>query len=196
MRRRHSVIGPLILILIGALFLAQNLHPEWMSFRIIAMYWPFLLIAWGLIRLAEIFYWKSTSKPLPQKGISGGEWVLIVFICLIGSGLFFFHQRASGFPPFFTVGRGMEIFGESYAFPIQEQTSSTKVSKIVVENTRGNTRIVGSDTQEVKIGGRKSIRSFSQSEADEANKKTGLKVTTEGDQLVIRAVPSQGMPSD
>jgi hypothetical protein len=196
MRKRHSVVGPLILILIGALFLAETLHPEWVSFRMIATYWPFILIAWGTLRLVEILYWRLSSKPVPLRGISGGEWTLIVFVCLIGSGLYFFHQHAPGFPRIFTTGRGMEIFGEAYDFPIEEQRSAAKVSRIIVENARGNTRIVGSDTQEIKIGGRKSIRAFSQSDADRASKQSALRVTTEGDHLVVRAVQPQGTPSD
>ncbi len=34
--RRHSLIGPLLLILIGLLFLGWNLRPELVSFRLIS----------------------------------------------------------------------------------------------------------------------------------------------------------------
>ncbi len=196
MRRRHSLIGPLILILIGGLFLAENVYPGSVSFRLIATYWPFLLIVWGLLRLVEILYWRFSSKPVPQHGISGGEWTLIVFICLIGAGLFYFHSRAPGLPRIFTVHRGVELFGRTYDFPIQEQKSVAKVARIVVDNAQGNTRIVGADTQEVKIGGRTSIRALSQSEAEQANKKLALRITTEGDQLVIRTTAQPGTPED
>ncbi|MFB3777977.1 MAG: DUF4097 family beta strand repeat-containing protein [Bryobacteraceae bacterium] len=196
MRRRHSVVGPLILILLGALFLAENLQPEWISFRMIALYWPYLLIAWGLLRLAEILYWKLSAKPVPLKGISGGEWTLIVFICLIGAGLYQFHLRAPGLPRILTMGKGIEMFGAAYDFPIEERRSAAKVARIVVENTRGNTRIVGSDTQEVKVGGRRSIRAFSQSDADQANKLAAVDIAAEGDQLVVRAGPAQWASSD
>jgi DUF4097 and DUF4098 domain-containing protein YvlB len=196
MRRRHSLIGPLVLILIGGLFLAENLRPGSVSIRMIATYWPFILIVWGLLRLVEILYWRFSSKPVPARGVSGGEWTLIVFICLIGSGLFYFSQRAPGFPRVFTIGRGVELFGQTYDFPIQEQRSAAKVGRIVVDNSRGNTRIVGADAQEIKIGGRTSIRALSQSDADDANKKLELKITTEGDQLVIRTAQRAGTPSD
>ena len=196
MKRRHSLIGPLILILIGGLFLAENLYPGSVSMRMIAAYWPFVLIAWGLLRLVEILYWRLTSKPVPLRGVSGGEWVLIVFICLIGSGLFFYVHREPGFPRIFTVRRGVELFGQTYDFPIQEQQSAAKVTRIVVDNSRGNTRIVGADTQEIKVGGHTSIRALSQYDADEANKRLALRITTEGDQLVIRTAQQPGAPSD
>ena len=73
MRRRHSLVGPLILILIGGLFLAENLHPGSVSLRLVATYWPFVLIAWGVLRLVEILYWRLSAKPVPLRGVSGGE---------------------------------------------------------------------------------------------------------------------------
>ena len=45
--RRGSVIGPLILIGLGVLFLFRNLWPEIPLVDLISRFWPFLLIAWG-----------------------------------------------------------------------------------------------------------------------------------------------------
>ena len=42
--RRRSFTGPLLLLLIGALFLWRNLHPEAPIFDLLAQYWPFVLI--------------------------------------------------------------------------------------------------------------------------------------------------------
>ena len=52
--RRRSFTGPLLLLLIGAFFLWRNLHPEAPLFDMAAQYWPFVLIAWGLLRLIEV----------------------------------------------------------------------------------------------------------------------------------------------
>jgi hypothetical protein len=82
--RRGSVIGPLILIGIGGLFLLRNLWPEIPLVDIIAKYWPFVLIAWGGLRLIEILMWAIMSKPIPRNGISGGEWMLVFLICIVG----------------------------------------------------------------------------------------------------------------
>ena len=65
--RRGSVIGPLILIGIGGLFLLRNLWPEIPLVDIIAKYWPFVLIAWGGLRLIEILMWAIMSKPIPAQ---------------------------------------------------------------------------------------------------------------------------------
>ena len=91
--RRSSVVGPLLLIGIGALFLARNVFPELPLLDYLARYWPFLLIAWGGLRLLEILIWAVTGKPLPMRGLSGGEWMMVVFLCFVGLSL----QAVRGF---------------------------------------------------------------------------------------------------
>ncbi len=194
--KRRSLAGPLILILIGALFLGENLYPGWITFRWMATYWPFLLIAWGLLRLIEIVYWRLTSRPVPPKGVSGGEWVLVVLICMVGTAFFLVHRRLPDLPRIVIGDSGIEMFGETYDYPIQEAKSTAKAARIVIDNVRGNTRIVGADTQEIKVGGRRTIRAFSKSAADNANSGNTLTLTPEGDQLVIRTAPGAGIPGD
>src|SRR5258707_15731016 len=82
--KRGSVIGPLILIGIGALFLLRNLWPEIPMADIFSRYWPFVLIAWGGLRLVEILPWGIMNKPIPRNGISGGVGELGLLIFLIG----------------------------------------------------------------------------------------------------------------
>ncbi len=91
--RRGSIVGPIILILVGLLFLANNLRPDVPMLEFFGQYWPFLLIGWGLVRLVEILIWAFRGKSLPAKGVSGGEWVLVVFLTIVGSGLYAFHSR-------------------------------------------------------------------------------------------------------
>ena len=88
--RRGSIVGPIILILIGLLFLANNLRPDVPMLEFLGQYWPFLLIGWGLVRLIEILIWAVRGKLCRPKGVSGGEWVLVVFLSLLERGLYAF----------------------------------------------------------------------------------------------------------
>ena len=63
--RRSSIVAPLLLIGIGALFLARNMYPELPLLDYLARYWPFLLILWGVLRLVEVVFWAATEKALP-----------------------------------------------------------------------------------------------------------------------------------
>ncbi len=184
--RRASVVGPIILIAIGVLFLARNLYPELPFLDFLSQYWPFILIAWGVLRLVEILFWLINGKPLPVNGVSGGEWVVVIFLCLIGSGAY-----AARHSTWFPNGRirigGLEMFGEAYDYPLQEQKKTApKNARIVIESFRGNARISGVDGDEVKVSGRKSIRALQQNEAKTADSATPLELVVNGDQVIVR----------
>jgi DUF4097 and DUF4098 domain-containing protein YvlB len=183
--KRGSIVAPVILILIGAMFLANNLRPDIPMLDFLGRYWPFLLIAWGVIRLLEIVVWAARGKPLPASGVSGGEWVLVVFLSIVGSTLYAFNSNGWG-PARFRV-HGVEIFGESYDYMIDEKKApAAKVSRVIIENLRGNTRVTGSDATEVRVTGRKIVRALTHDDANRLNTETGLEFTEQGDSIVIR----------
>ena len=182
--KKRSIVGPLLLIVIGALFLMKNIRPEIPLMELFGRYWPFLLIGWGLFRLGEIFYWAASSRPLPRSGVSGGEWALVVMICAIGS----MAMAATRFswPHNRLTMRGLEVFGESFDYPLSAQKPVAKTPRIVIENPRGNARVSGGDVSEVRVTGRKTIRAFDQADADRANQQSPLELVEQGDQIVIR----------
>jgi len=149
--RRSSLVTPLLLIGVGALLLARTLHPELPLMDYVARYWPWALIGWGTLRAAEILYWAGASKPLPARGISGGDWLVIALVCLFGAGL----HAARGITwseriPFGNV----EIFGgQSFDYPIQEEKPSSLTPRVVIDNFRGDVQITGADAPMVKITG-------------------------------------------
>jgi DUF4097 and DUF4098 domain-containing protein YvlB len=185
--KRSSVIAPLLLILLGSAFLVRNVWPEVPVMDVIGRFWPFLLIGWGALRLVEILVWASMKRPLPVHGISGGEWVLVIFLCLIGSAVYASRHYTSWLPTGRSL-RGMVInMGETFDYPMAPLTRTLeKPSRIVIESFRGNARIMGGDGDQVTVGGRKTIRAFEQNEADKANSQTRLELVPQGDQLIIR----------
>jgi DUF4097 and DUF4098 domain-containing protein YvlB len=177
---RRSVAGPLVLIVAGALFLWNNLRPDIPIWDLVSQYWPFLLIAWGLLQLVEIGAAAVANRPVPR-GMGPGSLVLVILICLIGSGLFFVHNRGWRIAP----GR-LEMFGEQYDYPVNQQTSVGGARRIVFQNMRGNLRITGAGAQEIRIAGRKTVRAFHKRDADQADRDTPIEITTEGDHVIVR----------
>jgi len=184
--RRKSLIGPILLILIGALFLANNLRPDIPLFRLTATYWPFLLIGWGLLRLIEVALAMISDRPLPRGALSGGEIALVILICLVGSGMYAAnrHIRTISIGPF--GHRGVEIFGEQFDYPVSGQQAIPGVNRVLFENLRGNIRVAGGDVPEIKITGRKTVRAFSRADADQADKQTPLQVVVQGGLATVR----------
>ena len=185
--RKASVVGPLILILIGVLFLARNLYPDLPLMDLLARYWPFLLIGWGVLRLSEILFWAITGKPLPRTGISGGEWVLVVFLVLIGWTAYTAHEHSNWFRANRINIGGLEMFGEAFDYPVAgEKAGIGKTPQIIIESFRGNVRIAGADVESVKVAGRKTVRALQQPDADKANTDTPFEIVTNGNQVIIR----------
>lgn len=185
--RRGSVIGPLILIGLGVLFLFRNLWPEIPLVELISRFWPFLLIGWGVIRLIEILFWSMTGKPLPRDGVSGGEWALIFVICIVGATMYTAHNAPAWFPTGRAWRRVVVNMGESYDYtfaPVEKPCA--KNCRVVIESFRGNAKITGSADMTVKAGGQETVRSFQQSDADSANKQTPLELIQQGDQIIVR----------
>src|SRR4051794_37494132 len=116
--RRGSLVGPLILIVIGALFLLNNMRPDLSVIEMMASYWPYLLIAWGVLRLVEIFFTMARSRPMPVAGVSSGEWVLVVLLCIVGTGLFTFRSRVGPWHAGHVRLPVLEVFGEAFDYPI------------------------------------------------------------------------------
>ena len=69
--RTRSLTGPLLLLIVGGLFLWRNLHPDTPVFELIAQYWPFLLIGWGVLRLAEVAFWSQARTRAFSGGVGG-----------------------------------------------------------------------------------------------------------------------------
>jgi hypothetical protein len=187
--RRGSVVGPLVLILIGALFLANNIRPDISVIEIIARFWPFVLIAWGVLRLVEILIIALRGRPLPLSGVSGGEWTLIVFLTIIGSGVAMANKHIGWWGPMNIRIKGVEVFGETFDFQMPEKKIAvvSKSPRIIVENWRGAARITGADVNDVKVSGRKTVRAMNSSEADSANGETPLEVVNDGGNVIIRS---------
>jgi DUF4097 and DUF4098 domain-containing protein YvlB len=178
--RNRSFTGPLILIAIGVLFLWDNLRPDVPLWNLVSLYWPFFLIAWGGLQVIEVLLCAIAGRPLPR-GIGAGGIVLVVFICLIGTGMYSASHHGWHFGP----GR-LEMFGEQYDYPVNQQTPAAGARRIVFQNMRGNLRVSGGDQQEIRVSGRKTVRAFRKQDADQADRDTPIEIVAEGDQLIVR----------
>jgi hypothetical protein len=176
--RKRSVTGPILLLAIGAFFLWRNLHPDTQIFDLISLYWPLALIAWGLLRLVEVVVWRNRGLT----GLTSGEVVLVVLICLAGSGLWAAHEHGVRF----STG-SLDVFGEQFDYPVTAHAPAAGMTRVAFENPRGNIKVTGSDTQEVTVNGHKVIRAWYRNDADHSNGNTPVEVVPQGDRLLIRS---------
>jgi Domain of unknown function (DUF5668) len=83
-RRRRSMTGPFILIIVGVIFLLGNMHLiSWGRLGVwFAHYWPLLLILWGVLKLVE--HYRAKQEGLSAPGIGGGGVFLLIFLIVAG----------------------------------------------------------------------------------------------------------------
>lgn len=184
--RRGSILGPLVLILIGLVFLLRNFLPEFRMLDILSLYWPWLLIGWGVLRVVEVLNWHHKGQLIPRGGMNGGEWALVIFICLFGSGMYaarnsnLFRAGGLNLP-------NWEILGERFDFSVTgSQPGVGKAPRILIDNSRGSARVIGVDGEEVRVTGTKTIRALTLEDAQKENKATNLEIVRSGDQIIVR----------
>ncbi len=186
MRPRGTVAGPLVLIVVGVLFLLHTISPGFRVWDFVARDWPFLLVLWGALLIVDISVRAIRGRPLPTNGISGGGWVLVILICCVGWSTYEVRRpdnwwRRAGFD------ESVEAFGEGHEYSIPAiQKAAGKTPHVVIESFRGDAKIAGTDGSDVLVGGHKTIQSFDEGEADRANGQTPVEMTVQGDTLTIR----------
>lgn len=186
MRPYRSITGPLVLILLGTVFLMHTLSPSIQIFDLIGRYWPWLLIGWGTVGLLEAVLQFSSGGAMPVRPVSTGSWFLVLLVCFLGLAAYQF-RRPDAWWHQMGFERGIEAFGEEheYSLPTLQKTVGRK-PHIVIENFRGDAKITGSDRQDITLSGHKMIRTMNTADADRGNEATPIELVNKGDTVVIR----------
>jgi DUF4097 and DUF4098 domain-containing protein YvlB len=183
---RGSFVFPLLLIAVGGLFLVNNLFPAIPVGDLLARFWPILLIGWGLLRAAELLFAYQQGRPLPVTGLTGGEWLLAFLIAFMGGGILSVQRFTRNFPVERINIRGLEVFGDPFDHPFEGTVALGTANRVVVDNLRGNARIVAGDGNEVRVSGRHTVRAYREEEARRTFEQAPLEVVNLGNQVTIR----------
>ena len=81
---------------------------------------------------------------------------------------------------------GLDMFDESYDYPINGELASGKAPRVVIESFRGSARVTGSSDSSVKVTGHKTIRSIDQQGAERADRETAFQITGDSGNVVIQ----------
>jgi DUF4097 and DUF4098 domain-containing protein YvlB len=192
-RVRQSFAGPIVLIIIGIVFLMGTMGVlDWATFgRWYAHYWPMLLILWGLIKLVEYQQAQHEGARYPGIGVGG----VFLLIMLIGFGIaatqasrldwdsFGDHFGRSG-DDFF---QNMHFFGPSYTFDDEIAQSFPATASLHVSSDRGNVIVRDSEDNQIKVVISKKLHARDQRAADRYNLSTKPKINISGDIVTVDA---------
>lgn len=186
MRSRGSLVGPLLLILIGVVFLLRAISPNFQIWDLFRLYWPYLLIAWGVLSFIEVCIRFITGAPIPVNAVSGGAWFLVVLICIAGVTTWEVSRQYTWWRHF-NFQHEFAALGEDHEFSVAPQQIAVGATPhVVIERFRGDAKITAADGKELDLSGHKSVRAFDAAATEEANRLTPVQVTVEGSTVVIR----------
>jgi len=186
-RYRRSFAGPVVLIIVGIFFLLSNMGIiSWDNFwRWFSLYWPVLLIVWGLIKLVE--YQQASRSGERARGIGAGGVLLIVFVVICGlSAREAYHWNWSGICEDSDF-QGVPWCGHTYNFTDDLQQAFPVGGNLHVTNEHGAINITDSTDNQIHVSVHKRINAESQEQADEWNGKTKPQINTNGQVVTLDA---------
>ena len=185
MRRNHSLVAPLLFILVGALLLIWNFRPEFPIWETVAKYWPVILIVWGLAKLVAWLGPVPPGAPAWKPSLTVGEFFLALLIVLVGlSASQWLEVR--GRIPWGTIDWP---WSETYQFTQTLKQPMEPKSRLRVENPAGDVRVTAGDGKEILVTVSKRIRASCQEAANKLEPQTNAEIVREGGASVVR-VPS------
>jgi DUF4097 and DUF4098 domain-containing protein YvlB len=188
-RPRRSLAGPVVLILVGIVFLLGTMGVlHWyMLFHWFGQYWPLLIILWGIIKLVE--HQQAQRTGTRATGITaGGVFLLTV---LIFFGLIATHASRFNWEELrdqMNMGdRDFPLFGHTYNYDDQQAQNFPGDGALHVVDDRGAVSISASSDDQIHVIVHKRISAESQGEADKWNSGTKPEITVSGNVVTLTA---------
>jgi|GEM_PF-2086001 len=176
---RRSITGPLLIILIGSLLLAQNLYADFSIWNAFAEHWPWLLVAWGGLRLAEHGLRAAQGEPGPAP-MRASALVLAVLLCTAGSAA---HgiERADWPGDFNLFWGGLKHLEPAHPVLVEGSWPAAGIKTLAIDGYLGDIQIVGDDGDSIRLEGKRKIAADSAEQARRASDTSpvGFTVTAE-----------------
>lgn len=188
-RRPRSLFGPIVLIAIGVVFTLRNFGylrsatiVHWFG-----LYWPVLIIVWGLFKLLD--HYRAQRAGYPTRGIGSGGVVLLIFLILCGLAISGSEKVNWGqLSDEIDLGDEVTLFGNTYTYTADlDQAIPAGVTTLRVVSERGDVTVSPSDQDHIKVTVRKSIGASNEADARQYDSQTRPQISVSGDTLLLNA---------
>jgi len=187
-RYRRSLAGPVVLIVIGLLFLAHNFGARIPIWHYFGRFWPLLLILWGVIKLVE--HASATRQGYRTSGIGGGTIFLLLIIIVVGvtahntsdwnwNGVRDQIQMDDDF--------GGMFGGNAYPYDDTLQQTFPGGGNLRIVSDHGAITVQPSDDDSIKVIVHKKVYAENQKDADKYNERTKPTLMVNGTSVVLNA---------
>lgn len=206
--RRSSILGPLLLVTVGVLFLLQQTghiesHHLWEWY---GRFWPFMLIAAGVILLLEWAYdqyaQSDSTQPRYRRRIGGGVFTLLILFGIAG----IVANDIVTHPDHRTWLLGGlhlnqdnldEFLGDKHESRQSLTQPFPPGAGLSVDNPRGDVTVSGtSDDNQIHVEMEKDVYSRSDADADARAQQLNPKFATNGNTLSLSVPALDGTRAD
>lgn len=189
-RPRRSIAGPVVLIIIGVVFLLHTIGVlPWYDWgRWFAHYWPLLLILWGIIKLIE--YQQANRSGMRPTGIGAGGFLLIILLVIAGlSANQFYKWNWKGLEEWCESSDGQDLpwCGHTYTFSEDQQQAFPPGNTLHVNNQRGAVNITTSEDNQLHVMVHKRVRADHENQAGDWDKSTHPQINVNGQVVTVDA---------
>jgi DUF4097 and DUF4098 domain-containing protein YvlB len=204
--RRSSILGPLVLIAIGIIFLlVQTGHLQgprlWDWY---ARFWPMLLVGAGVIMLLEWAYdqymQSDSTQPRYRRRVGGGVFTLLILLGV--TGVIFSGIREGGRSRLFN-GLNInqdnldEFLGDKHESDQSMAQSFPSGASLSVDNPRGDITISGtSDDNQIHVDVHKEVYTRTDSEADSKAQRLSPSLNVSGNNVTLSVPAMDGARAD
>jgi hypothetical protein len=193
--RHRSFAGPLVLIIVGAVFLLGTMRILSVGklAHLFANYWPVLLILWGVIKVFE--HAQARREGTRASGIGAGGVLLVVMIVMFGLVANQIDRHWSGWRENmnFDDGDFKGIFGSdtfNYNDHMEQNFPGDATLKVI--NNHGAVSVHAADDNKITVVVRKRVGADNQGDADKYNSETKPTITTIGGLITVNANAEAG----
>ncbi|MGA3318285.1 MAG: DUF4097 family beta strand repeat-containing protein [Candidatus Korobacteraceae bacterium] len=186
-RYRRSIAGPLVLIVIGLVFLLRNFGFRLPIWHFFGHWWPLLLILWGVIALIE----HATSQRMGYRTrhLGGGGILLLVLLVALGVSAHYSSDFDwGGVRDHIQMDDDLGgIFGTAFTFDDTLQQAFPAHGNLRVVCDHGSLNIAPADDNTLRVVVHKKVYAQNQKDADKYNDGTKPQVTVTGNSVVLNA---------
>src|ERR1700730_4552684 len=179
--RGSSVFSGLILIFIGVLLLLHNYRGFELG-RVLTNWWPLLLIFWGALKLYERTA-GSRSGDTGGSHITPGEVFLVLGLLALVGVVVAVEGVKEHFPDWMS--------GDTTAVDLDVTPKPVPINaRITIKGIHGDISVRGSDEPEIRVNGKKNVRSWNENDAHRVAERTGVEITPNGEGFAVQ--PTSG----
>src|SRR4051794_3857471 len=184
--RGSSVFSGLLLIFIGALLLLHNYRGLEIG-SVLTHWWPLILIAWGGLKLYERTAGRRAGDASAARITPGEVFLVLGLMALVGAVVTTENVR-DHFRDWTgdwgnTVERDLDV----------APTPVPANARIVVRATRGDISVRSSDQDQIRVNGKKGVKSWNENEARKIADQVSVEIAKQGDGFEVR--PAGGSES-